>query len=430
VISLCLPVLVAIKRRFLPQRDTKEHKGTQSNTEIFKGTLHATSLHSCEIVMEKISREFQVFVKPVGANCNLKCNYCYYLEKSDLYPDQNRILMSDEILETYIIQHINASKEDVIHFSWHGGEPLLAGIDFYRKALKIQSDNKPAGKTILNGIQTNGTLLDDEWCCFLADEGFVVGISIDGTAEMHNIFRRTKNDKPTFEKVNDGIRLLKEHHLIPEILCVVNSENVRFPHATYSIFKQLGAKYITFIPLVIPEKLSPEGVSKSSVPAEEFGTFLAEIFDEWVENDIGDIKIQIFEESIRSAFNQEHTLCIFKVNCGGVPVVEHNGDFYNCDHFVDGDHLLGNISANPLSYYLDNKRQIEFGMAKSLMLPDYCIKCEVRSMCNGECPKNRFIFTPEGDFGLNYLCKGYKYFFNHCRPFVEAVAETWKNQKI
>ena len=373
--------------------------------------------------MENTSREFQVFVKPVGANCNLKCEYCYYLEKSNLNSDRKNFLMADDILEKYIIQHIDASTEDIIHFSWHGGEPLLAGINFYQNTLKIQKANKPEGKTILNGIQTNGTLLNDEWCRFLADNGFVVGISIDGPAEMHNKFRRTKDDRTTWENVYKGIQLLSKHHLIPEVLCVVNSENVKHPLVIYDFLRQSGAEYITFIPLVIPEATSTSGVSKSTVPAEDFGHFLVEIFNEWVENDIGNIKVQIFEEAIRTAFNQEHTLCIFKVNCGGVPVVEHNGDFYSCDHYVDSGHLLGNINDNSLSFYLDNKLQKEFGMAKSLTLPEYCTRCEVRAMCNGECPKNRFIFTPEGEYGLNYLCKGYKYFFNHCRPFVEAVAE-------
>jgi uncharacterized protein len=380
------------------------------------------------VAMKQVSREFQVFVKPVGARCNLECKYCYYLEKENLYPDQKNVLMSDEILEKYIIQHIEASMEDVIHFSWHGGDPLLAGIDFYRKALKIQSANRPNGKTIMNGIQTNGTLINDDWCHFLAEENFVVGISLDGPAELHNQYRTTKNGKATWELVVSGIRLLKDHNVIPEILCVVNSQNVSSPLPVYNFFKQLGAKYITFIPLVIPENGSHSGVSESSVSADEFGNFLVRIFDEWVENDIGNIKIQIFEEALRTAFKQEHTLCIFKENCGGVPVLEHNGDFYSCDHFADNDHLLGNISKNSLSFFLDDPRQQKFGMAKRSTLPGYCTRCEVRQMCNGECPKNRFISTPDGEYGLNYLCSGYKYFFNHCRPFVEAVAEMWKNQ--
>ncbi len=213
--------------------------------------------------------------------------------------------------------------------------------------------------------------------------------------------------------------------IIPEILCVVNAENVKYPLVVYKFFKNLGARYITFLPLVEHDPDSSNVVSGKSVRSSDFGYFLSSIFDEWVEKDIGNIKIQIFEEAARTAFNQEHTLCIFKVNCGGVPVVEHTGDFYSCDHYVNSDHLLGNIRDHSLADFLDSDRQQIFGRAKSVSLPEYCISCEVRSMCNGECPKNRFITTPDGESGLNYLCKGYKYFFNHCRPFVEAITTAW-----
>lgn len=379
--------------------------------------------------MTMISREFQVFAKPVGSNCNLNCRYCYYLEKKSLYPETDHFLMTDDILEEYIIQHIQASTEDVINFSWHGGEPLLAGIDFYRKALRLQSTHKPAGKTILNGIQTNGTLINEEWCKFIEKEGFIIGISIDGPAEFHNTFRRTKDGDNTWQQVIRGYQLLKQHGVSPEILCVVNSENVRHPLVIYNFLKQMGAKYITFLPLIEPDDDSSRGVSSNSVPSEEFGFFLSDVFDNWVEYDIGEIKIQIFEEAARTAFNQEHTLCIFKVNCGGVPVIEHNGDFYSCDHYVNKDYMIGNIMNHSMTGFLESQRQIKFGKAKSGTLPRYCIECEVRTMCNGECPKNRFILTPDGEAGLNYLCKGYKYFFNHCRPFVEAIADAWKNQE-
>ena len=380
--------------------------------------------------MTMISREFQVFAKPVGSTCNLNCLYCYYLGKKSLYPDTDHFQMTDDILEKYLMQHIQASTEDIISFSWHGGEPLLAGIDFYRKALRLQSAHKPSGKTILNGIQTNGTLINEEWCRFIGKEGFIIGISIDGPAEFHNTFRRTKDGDKTWQQVYMGYQLLKQHGVIPEILCVVNSENVKYPLVIYDFFKQMGAKYITFLPLVEPDGGSQTGASSISVPSEEFGFFLSEVFDRWVENDIGEIKIQIFEEAARTAFNQEHTLCIFKVNCGGVPVIEHNGDFYSCDHYVNKDYMIGNIIDDSLTGFLESQRQVEFGKAKSLTLPKYCVECEVRSMCNGECPKNRFILTPDGEAGLNYLCKGYKYFFNHCRPFVEAIADAWENQRM
>ena len=337
--------------------------------------------------------------------------------------------MTDEILKEYILQHIEASTESVINFSWHGGEPLMAGIDFYRKVLKFQSSHKPAGKTIVNGIQTNGTLLNDEWCRFFAREGFVIGLSLDGPSELHDINRRTKDDRKTWQKVIDGFRLLEKNNILPEVLCVVNSENVKQPLAVYRFFRELGAKYMTFLPLVERESGSSSGAGKTSVGSEDFGYFLSEIFDEWVENDIGEIKIQIFEEAARTAFNQEHTLCVFRETCGGVPVVEHNGDFYSCDHYVNSDNLLGNIKDHSLSYFLDSRRQKTFGLIKSATLPDYCKLCEVRSMCNGECPKNRFIFTPDGQAGLNYLCKGYRYFFNHIRPFVEAISDVWKDQE-
>ncbi len=378
--------------------------------------------------MIKTSREFQVFAKSVGSVCNLNCSYCYYLDKKNLYPDLDHFLMTDEILENYIIQHIEASTEDLITFSWHGGEPLLAGIWFYEKVLTFQKKNVPAGSTIVNGIQTNGTLLNDKWCRFLADEKFVVGISIDGPDNLHNINRKTRDNHSTFTSVIKGYKLLKSYGVLPEILCVVNSENVKFPVEIYNFFKHLGTEYMTFLPLVEKDQGSPTGVSKSSVPSKEFGMFLSTIFNEWVENDIGRIKVQIFEEAARTAFNQNHTLCIFKVNCGGVPVVEHNGDFYSCDHYVDNEHLLGNLTDNSLSFFLDCEKQIAFGEVKSNTLPEYCLECEVKSMCNGECPKNRFIFTPDGEPGLNYLCSGYKYFFNHCRPFVEAIAEAWRKQ--
>jgi uncharacterized protein len=378
--------------------------------------------------MKTVSREFQVFAKPAGSACNLHCRYCYYLEKKKLYPDTDHFLMAYNILEEYIKQHIEASTESTINFSWHGGEPLLAGINFYRNVLRLQSSYNREGRRIVNGIQTNGMLLNEEWCRFFAEEGFIIGMSIDGPEELHNKFRRTKDDRTTWHKVISGFQLLKKNSLIPEILCVVNSENVKNPLVIYDFFKHIGAKYITFLPLVEPETDSSGGVSRNSVPSEEFGHFLCEVFDTWVENDIGETKIQVFEEVARTAFDQEHTLCIFKINCGGVPVVEHNGDFYSCDHYVDKENLLGNIMDHSLTSFLESEIQKLFGFSKSISLPEYCIECKVRAMCNGECPRNRFILTPDGEPGLNYLCKGYKYFFNHCRPFVEAIAEVWKNQ--
>jgi uncharacterized protein len=380
-------------------------------------------------VKNPLSREFQVFVKPVGAECNLRCRYCYYLDKADLYNQSGLLRMTDEILEKYIILHLEASTEPDISFSWHGGEPTLAGLDFFRQVVNLQKKLRPSGRNIINGIQTNATFLNDNWCKFLASEGFFVGVSIDGPEELHNKFRVSKNKAGSFRKTLNGFELLKKHNIPTEILTVVNAENVNFPHEVYRFLKQLGSKYMTFLPLVEREPGSHSGASSISVAAEAFGSFLSTIFDEWVNVDIGNIKIQIIEEAARTAFNQEHTLCIFKKTCGGVPVVEHNGDFYSCDHYADKEHLIGNINKKSLIELLETDEQQAFGLAKLITLPEFCLECEVRDMCNGECPKNRFIKSPFGEPGLNYLCPGYKRFFSHVRPFVKAIAEKWNDKK-
>jgi uncharacterized protein len=372
--------------------------------------------------MRKETREFQIFAKPVGALCNLRCRYCYYLDKKSLHLPKEPFIMNDDILEKYIVQHIEATADGTVFFSWHGGEPLLAGIDFFRKVVTFQKKHKPSGVEILNGVQTNGTLIDNKWGWFFAENNFLLGISIDGPGEMHNRFRTTSDGKSSLHEVLRGYEILTRYRIKSEILCVVNSFNVRFPLIIYNFFKELGAVYITFLPLVERRPGTKSGVSRATVPPLEFGRFLISVFDEWIERDIGEIKIQIFEEAVRTAFNKEHTLCILKENCGGVPVVERNGDLYSCDHFVNSDNLIGNIKNGSVAGFLDSEKQKVFGRAKSLTLPRYCIECEVKAMCNGECPKNRFIATPDGEAGLNYLCSGYKVFFNYCRPFVEAVA--------
>ena len=379
--------------------------------------------------MKNNTREFQVFVKPVGAKCNLGCLYCYYLQKSDLYGAGSISRMKDDILEKYITGHIEATTEDHIFFSWHGGEPTLAGLDFYKKVVSLQERHNTAGRRIMNGLQTNATLLDKEWCRFLAGNNFYVGVSIDGPGKFHNINRLSKNGKDTLNATLKGYRLLKEYNVATEILTVVNSHNADHPHQVYGFLKSLSPPFITFLPLVERDASGITGASDSSVGAEAFGKFLVAVFDEWVTSDIGSIKIQVIEEATRTAFGQDHTLCIFKERCGGVPVVEHNGDFYSCDHYVDSDHLVGNINESSLSALLDSKPQIDFGEAKQKSLPRYCLECEVLNMCNGECPKNRFITTPSGEPGLNYLCTGYRLFFNHIRPFVDAVSDEWKRNQ-
>ena len=379
--------------------------------------------------MAKSSRAFQIFVKPAGAHCNLTCQYCYYLDKTGLYPGRQTLRMADDILEQYIIQHIAAATEESIMFSWHGGEPTLVGLNYFRKIVEVQQRHKPSNRRIINGIQTNGTLINAEWAEFFANELFVVGISIDGPAELHNRYRLTRDRQPTHESVLRGYKILQQYGVACEILCVVNACNVQFPTQVYRYFKDLNAKYLTFLPLVVQQPPHQNEVSEHTVPALAFGEFLCAIFDEWKSQDIGRIKIQIIEEATRTAFNQDHTLCIFKKICGGVPVIEHNGDFYACDHFVEPAYFIGNIMETPLVRLLESPQQQNFGRAKLYTLPAYCRECAVREMCNGECPKNRFIQTPDGEKGLNYLCAGYKQFFTHCQPFVDQVAIQWRRQQ-
>jgi len=378
--------------------------------------------------MTVASRGFQVFVKPAGAVCNLACRYCYYLGKGPSGPGSAPSRMPDDLLEDYIAQHIAASPDEIIRFSWHGGEPTVLGVDYFRKIIEIQRAYRPAGRTIANGMQTNGTLLDEEWGRFLAAEGFSVGLSLDGPREFHDGHRLARDGASSFDATMGGYELLRRHGVSTDILCVVNAKNVRCPAEVYGFFREIGASYVTFLPLVEPRPDAPGGVSPDTVPSEAWGDFLCAVFDEWVARDIGRIKIQAVEEAARTAFGQEHSLCIFRPVCGDIPVLERNGDFYSCDHFVDVEHRVGNIHETPLVELLEDPAQRSFGLAKLEKLPRVCRACDVRVMCNGECPKNRFARAPDGEPGLNYLCAGYKKFFGRVRPFVAEVAAEWRRQ--
>lgn len=380
--------------------------------------------------MTKASRGFQVFAKPIGSVCNLDCRYCYYLRTEDVCPKGDSFRMTDDVLERYIAQHIEACPDEVIRFSWHGGEPTMLGLDYFRKIVALQRKHKSSDQQITNGMQTNGTLLDEQWCRFFAEEGFAVGLSLDGPREMHDQYRVTKDGRPTHKEAMRGYELLREHQVYTDILCVVNADNVRHPIDVYRFFKQIEAPYVSFLPMVEQQPDAENDVSPLTVPTEDWGNFLCSIFDEWVNHDIGRIKVQIFEEAARVAFGQEHSLCIFRPTCGDIPVVEHNGDFFSCDHFVNPEHRLGNIACTPLVELLESPTQRAFGQAKLEALPNVCLTCDVLSMCNGECPKNRFCRTPDGEAGLNYLCEGYKRFFTHCRPFVSEVAAQWRRQHV
>jgi uncharacterized protein len=373
----------------------------------------------------KASRDFQVFAKPGGALCNLDCRYCYYLKKQHLYPEGELFRMPDSLLEEYIVQHIEASPGPVATFSWHGGEPTVLGLDYFRKIVALQRRHELPGVRISNGMQTNGVLLDEEWCRFLSAERFSVGLSLDGPRELHDRYRVTRGQRPSHKQTMRGFKLLRRARIPCDILCVVNDYNVQFPLQVYRFFKEIGGRFLGFLPAVEQMRDAQGGVSPHSVPAEAFGEFLCTIFDEWVRTDIGRIAVQIFEEAARPARGLDHSLCVFRETCGEIPVVEHNGDFFSCDHFVDERHRVGNIRETPLVELLESPAQRAFGQAKLDALPGCCLTCEVRSMCNGGCPKDRFSRTPEGEEGLNYLCAGYKRFFAHSLPTILKLASPW-----
>jgi uncharacterized protein len=370
--------------------------------------------------MRKASRFYHLFTKPIGSVCNLRCDYCYYLEKRGLYPDEDSFRMPDDLLEEYIVQHIETSPGPVVRFSWHGGEPTLLGLDYFRKIVGIQRRHRPTQDRVVNGLQTNGTLLDEEWCRFFAEEGFAVGISLDGPQPMHDHHRLTGSGKSTYHLAMRGYELLRKHRIPCDVLCVVSARNVGYPAEVYRFFRQIEAPYITFLPLV--EKETDGSVHPRSVPAEPFGLFLCTVFDEWLSRDVGQVKVQIFEEAAGTALGQDHTLCIFRKTCGDVPVIEHNGDVFSCDHYVDMEHRLGNIRESPLVDLIESRAQRTFGLAKWDALPRYCRECDVLSFCNGGCPKDRILRTPDGEKGLNCLCAGYRRFFHHCRPFLAQLS--------
>jgi len=372
------------------------------------------------------SREFQVFAKPAGAVCNLDCAYCYYLEKQALFPDSSSHRMSKDLLDRYIRQHMDISSGKVVRFSWHGGEPTTLGIDYFQTIVTLQKRHAPQQKQVKNALVTNGTLLNEEWCEFLRSEGFAVGLSLDGPPQIHDAYRLNRKRQPTHAKVMRGLELLQRFEVPHDILCVVSSTSTLHGIEVYRFFKEVGATYVGFLPLVARGPGDPDFLEECSVSPEGYGEFLCTIFDEWVRNDIGRILVQNFDEAARPIRGLEHALCIFRETCGDIPVVEHNGDVFSCDHFVTREHLLGNIVEHDLSELLFSVRHERFGDSKRDSLPHHCRQCEVLSMCNGGCPKDRFVRTPDGEDGLNYLCPAFKMFFSHCRPVFEKLVPLWK----
>jgi uncharacterized protein len=386
-------------------------------------------------------RQFHILSKPVGPICNLDCKYCFYLEKEKLYPGESQWRMSPAVLEQYIRQYIQSQPATEIHFAWQGGEPTLLGVEFFRDAVALQKKHS-RGNTISNAIQTNGTLLDDEWCEFLAANRFLVGLSIDGPAELHDVYRVDQHDQPTFEKVMRGLELLKKHGVEFNTLTVVHRANSRRPLDVYRFLKEIGSQFLQFIPLVeraAPADMKSAGydfaepplpgrrqtgspVTPWSVEAEQYGTFLCAIFDEWVRHDVGNTFVQLFDVALGNWMGLGSSLCVFAEKCGAALAIEHNGDLYSCDHYVYPRHRLGNVMSQSLGEMVRSPQQTKFGNDKSDSLPRFCRDCEVRFACNGECPKHRFIQTPDGEDGLNYLCPAYKKFFNHIDPHMKAMA--------
>ncbi len=382
------------------------------------------------------SRGFHVLVKPVGPLCNLDCKYCFYLEKEKLYPSSRNWAMSEEVLESHIRQYIQSQNVPVVTFAWQGGEPTLLGVEFFRRAVALQRQYAD-GKRIENSFQTNGILLDDEWGEFLARENFLVGLSIDGPRELHDRYRVDKGGKPTFDKVVHGLRYLQKHRVEFNTLTCVQRHNSYYPLEVYRFLKGIGSRYMQFIPVVertVPVPLnglsliSPASplearVTEWSVEPRQFGKFLCAIFDDWVRADVGRYYVQLFDVSLESWVGMEPSLCVFRSTCGNAVALEHNGDLYSCDHYVYPENRLGNIIETSLVSLMDSPEQQKFGNGKRDTLPRYCRECEVRFACNGECPKHRFIQTPDGEEGLNYLCEGYRKFFNHVNPYMLFMAE-------
>jgi len=369
---------------------------------------------------------FNLMVFPNGPLCNLNCEYCYYLDKIHLYPDTKDFRMEEALLEEFTKQYVEAQPGPAITFGWQGGEPTLRGLDFFRKAVRLQKEYVPDEWQCHNSFQTNGVLLDDEWCEFLKENDFLVGISVDGPASLHDVYRKDKKGRPSHERVMRGLHLLQQHGVEFNVLCVVNDVNARRPLDVYRFFKDEGVQHVQFIPIV--EHLGGGKVSTRSVSPADYGQFLITVFDEWVCNDLGDIFIQTFEECVAAWMGLRNNLCVFSETCGLAVVMEHNGDVYSCDHFVFPEYLLGNIKETHLLDLVSSRQQQEFGLSKRDFLPEVCRRCEFRFICSGGCLRERIVETPEGR-KLNYLCAGYKQFFGYVDRYMKEIAKGINNRQ-
>ena len=379
------------------------------------------------------AKPLYVMLKPAGAHCNLACKYCYYLEKNNLYQNSHRHLMSDEMLEQFTREYIEAQTMPQVLFTWHGGEPLMRSIDFYKKALALQK-KYANGKQIDNVIQTNGTLLTDEWCEFFAQNHWLVGISIDGPQEYHDHYRVTPAGKPSWEKVMQGISLLKKHRVEWNAMAVVNAYNAEHPLEFYHFFRDNGCQYLQFTPIVERLTEHEDGrtlasladdreipLADASVTPQQWGNFLCTIFDDWVRHDVGKTFVEIFDCTLANWMGVLPGICAYSKECGHAGVMEHNGDVYSCDHFVFPEYKLGNIREQSLIDMLYGEKQQAFSRLKHTSLPRQCKECDIEFACHGECPKNRFEKDKYGEPGLNYLCQGYYQYYTHVAPYMDFM---------
>ncbi len=388
---------------------------------------------------------FHLLAKPTGPICNLDCEYCFFLSKEMLYPG-DRFRMADELLETYISQLFEAQRGPEVDVAWQGGEPTMMGLDFFKRSVDLVEKHRKPNQRVSYTIQTNGVLIDERWSAFFKDHDFLVGLSVDGPEALHDAYRVDKRGKGSFGRVMAGYEQLRVADVDVNVLCTVHAANQDHPLDVYRFFRdEMGVRFIQFIPIVerATETLLPlanlgwstsrkesrplyvqsgHHVTNRSVGAEAYGRFLIEIFDEWVKRDVGEVFVQMFDVALASWHGEPGALCIFSETCGLALALEHNGDLYSCDHYVEPDYLLGNISETPMIDLIASDKQRAFGNAKRDTLPQYCQDCEVRFACHGGCPRNRFISTPDGEDGLNYLCAGYKGFFNHVDPAMKLMS--------
>lgn len=393
-----------------------------------------------------ITEAFHLIAKPSGPICNLDCTYCFYTEKESLFKKGTSFKMNDEVLEQFILNYIHKQNTELIPFVWQGGEPLLLGIDYYKKVLALQEKHR-GNKKIHNSIQTNGTLLNDDWAKFFKQHDFLVGLSMDGPDYIHDKYRVDRGQRTTFDKIYKGMKLLQKYDVPFNILVCITNESLKYGPEIYRFFVDEGVKYIQFTPIVervsseqslylglkhgLPPKLNTideqTTVSEFTVDAESYGDFLIQLFNIWVSEHVGDIFVLNFEHALVSWLGLPAVSCLFSVECGRAAMIEHNGDVYSCDHFMYPDYKLGNILSDDLAIMLDSHQQKTFGTQKKSSLPKQCLQCEVRFACNGECPKHRFLTTEDGEPGLNYLCKGYRKYFNYIHKYMKVMVQLIEN---